>query len=206
MELEKPYQPLIASQLRRIVKIFFEHHRRAAMVAGLILLGLGAAALAAPSLASVIVTILASWLLFVSGLVDLAVSWTSRKPARQSWFLPLGTAAAGLLFIIWPRIALTCFSLALGAYLVCDGVMKLARALRHRRERLERWGRSFLKGSFDLLLALAITIMIGPGINAWIVGVVAAAELLFEGLWLMAMVAAGRRRYGSASAARATLI
>ena len=93
-------------------------------------------------------------------------------------------SATGIAFITWPLYGTIVLSLVLGAYLTISGVLNLAPALRHRRVKLENWRRPLLKGSFDLLLALGIAIMIGPGINVWIVGVIVGVELVFEGLRL----------------------
>lgn len=172
------------------------HHWRTVLVEGTLLVVLGAAAIVAPFVAGLVAAVLVAWLLIFSGLLGLSTSWSMRKVQGATWSAVSSvlTLLVGIAVFVWPIGGLVSLTLILGAYFTIDGVGTIASSLQHRKAGTGNWGWLLLSGVLDLLLAAAV-IVLQPGVNAWLVGLVVGVDLVFAGASLIAMGWAARFQF-----------
>jgi uncharacterized membrane protein HdeD (DUF308 family) len=158
------------------------------LVEGIILLGLGLAAIVLPVIATVTVAIIVGWLLLVSGIVGLLASYRMRRAPGVWWSLlsaMLGIAA-GFVLLRWPLSGALSLTLILTVFFVIEGVVSIFYALEHKRGLSGRWGWMLISGAVDLVLAG--TIFLGlPGTAAWAIGLLVGINLVFGGSAVIAM-------------------
>jgi uncharacterized membrane protein HdeD (DUF308 family) len=166
----------------------FHQHWWTVLIEGFLLLVLGTIAITVPFLAGIVITVVIGWLLIFAGLLGLWTGWFMRRVKGQGWAILSSVVAitAGAAFFAWPIGGLVSLTLVLGAYLTVDGVATIALALQHRRAKTQNWGWPLVNGILDLLLATAI-IILQPGVNAWLVGVIVGVDLIFAGISMIAM-------------------
>jgi uncharacterized membrane protein HdeD (DUF308 family) len=158
------------------------------LIEGIILLGLGLAAIVLPVIATVAVAIIVGWLLLVSGIVGLLASYRMRRAPGVWWSLlsaMLGIAA-GFVLLRWPLSGALSLTLILTVFFVIEGVVSIFYALEHKRGLSGRWGWMLISGAVDLFLAG--TIFLGlPGTAGWAIGLLVGINLVFGGSAVIAM-------------------
>lgn len=158
------------------------------LVEGIILVILGLAAIAIPSIATLAVEILVGWLFLISGIAGwITTFWMGRVPGFW-WSLVsaiLGIAA-GTVLLLWPLSGVLSLTLVLIVFFVIEGVASMMFALEHKRELSGRWGWMLASGIIDLILAAIIFVGL-PGTAAWAIGLVVGINMVFGGLALIAM-------------------
>ena len=86
--------------------------------------------------------------------------------AREWWLVALRgliSIAFGIVAFVWPGITLFALVLLFGAYLLVDGIVALAQAIRFRHER-ERWPMLLLEAILGIVVG--IVAFLWPGITA----------------------------------------
>ena len=158
------------------------------LVEGVVLLVLGATAIALPPLATLAVTILLGWLFLVSGVVGLVSTFWMRQAPGFWWSLLSGVLAVvvGLLLLVRPLSGALSLTLVLVAFFVIEGVASIMFALDHKRELSGRWGWMLASGIVDLILALMIFAGL-PSTAAWAIGLLVGINMVFGGAALIAM-------------------
>jgi uncharacterized membrane protein HdeD (DUF308 family) len=158
------------------------------LVEGIILVILGLAAIAIPSIATLAVEILVGWLFLISGIAGwITTFWMGRVPGFW-WSLVsaiLGIAA-GIMLLLRPLSGVLSLTLVLIVFFVIEGVASMMFALEHKRELSGRWGWMLASGIIDLILAAIIFVGL-PGTAAWAIGLVVGINMVFGGLALIAM-------------------
>ena len=158
------------------------------LVEGIILVILGLAAIAIPSIATLAVEILVGWLFLISGIAGwITTFWMGRVPGFW-WSLVsaiLGIAA-GIMLLLRPLSGVLSLTLVLIVFFVIEGVASMMFALEHKRELSGRWGWMLASGIIDLILAAIIFAGL-PGTAAWAIGLVVGINMVFGGLALIAM-------------------
>jgi uncharacterized membrane protein HdeD (DUF308 family) len=180
--------------LRAVIARAMHEHWRWFLIEGLILLVLGAAAIAVPELAGVAATIWFGWILIIGGVVGLIATLRAQGVPGFAWALlsaVLALVAGGLL--LWnPMRGLVTLTYVLIFFFVVDGVFMIVLALAHRRELTGRWQWLAFNGALDLILA-AIIVAGFPGSFAWALGLLLGIDLLFGGATLIAMALEARK-------------
>jgi uncharacterized membrane protein HdeD (DUF308 family) len=174
--------PQDAERLERQVVRAFRENWHLLLIEGIILALLGAAAIIIPQIATLAVTILLSWVFFVSGVVGLITTFMMRQAPGFWWslFSALVAIAAGVTLIGWPASGALSLTILLIAFFILEGIATIMYALEHKRELSGRWGLVLASGIVDL--GLAAIILAGlPGTAAWALGLLVGVNMLFGG-------------------------
>jgi uncharacterized membrane protein HdeD (DUF308 family) len=163
-------------------------HWRLFLFEGIVLLGLGLAAILVPPIATITVEILVGWLLLLSGILGLITTWRMRKAPGFSWALLSAALAiiAGVVLLRWPLSGAVSLTLILTIFFFVEGVASIFYALDHRRELSGRWNWMLASGAIDLILATFIFIGL-PGTAAWAIGLLVGINMVFGGAAVIAM-------------------
>jgi uncharacterized membrane protein HdeD (DUF308 family) len=176
------------AKIQRAVAGALHEHWTLFLVEGVVLLVLGATAIALPLLATLALTILIGWLFLVSGVVGLFTTFWLRQAPGFWWSLlsaVLGIVV-GTVLLAAPASGAVSLTLVLVVFFVIEGVASVMFALDHKRELSGRWGWMLMSGVIDL--ALAALILSGlPGSAGWAIGLIVGINLIFGGAALIAM-------------------
>ena len=180
-------QPDIAKIQSAVANALHEHWVLF-LVEGVVLLVLGATAIALPPLATLALTIVIGWLFLVSGVVGLFTTYMMRHAPGFWWSLlsaALGVVVGGLL-LARPISGAFSLTLVLIVFFVMEGVASIMFALDHKRELSGRWGWMLVSGIVDLVLAAFVFIGL-PSTAAWAIGLLVGINMVFGGSALIAM-------------------
>jgi len=187
-------QPAGNQDLRQIIAKAMHEHWKWFLIEGIVLLVLGAAAIAIPPLAGITATIWLGWLLVIGGAVGLYA--TIRAPGVPGYFWALLSAILALVaggLLLWnPMRGLATLTYVLIAFFILDGIVMIMLALQHRRELVGRWQWIAFNGVVDLILAGVIIAGL-PGSLVWALGLLLGIDLLFGGAALIAMAMEARK-------------
>jgi len=164
------------------------------LIEGIVLLALGAAAIALPLVATVAVAIIIGWVLLLSGVVGL-ISTIRMRHAPGFWWSLISAVlgiVAGVVLLRWPLNGALSLTLILTVFLAIEGIVSILFALDHRREFSGRWGFMLISGVVDLILAGLIFAGL-PGTAAWAIGLLVGINLVFGGAALIAMALHARK-------------
>ena len=180
-------QPDIAGFQRAAAAALHEHWVFF-LVEGVVLLVLGATAIAIPVLATVAVTIIFGWLFLVSGVVGLFTTFWMRSAPGFWWSLL--SAVLGIVVGVWllaaPVTGAVSLTLVLIAFFIIEGVASIMFSLDHKRELSGNWGWMLVSGIVDLVLAIMIFAGL-PSTAAWAIGLLVGINMVFGGVALIAM-------------------
>jgi uncharacterized membrane protein HdeD (DUF308 family) len=168
-------------------------HWKFFLIEGLVLMALGVVAVCVPPLATVTAEIFIGWLVLMSGVLGLGMTFQTRGSPGFGWSLlsALVGIAAGAVLLIWPLSGVFSLTVILAIFLGSEGVISILYALAHRREASSRWQMMLASGIVDLLLA-GIIIAGLPGTAAWAIGLIVGINLFFGGMALTAMALQAR--------------
>jgi uncharacterized membrane protein HdeD (DUF308 family) len=163
------------------------------VIEGVVLLVLGMLAIVVPPLATLGITIFIGWLLLVSGVVGLFMTFATRGLPGFWWSLVSGLlgVVAGLVLLAWPVSGAVSLTLVLTAFFIVEGVASIMYALDHKRQLSGRWGLMLLSGVIDLVLAAVILAGL-PGTALWALGVLVGINMVFGGISLIGLGLAAR--------------
>ena len=136
-------------------------HWKFFLIEGIVLVILGMIAICVPPVATVTVEIFIGWLILLSGVLGLVMTFQTRGSPGFGWSLLSAVVgiAAGIVLLLWPLSGVLTLTVMLTAFLTVEGVVSIMYALAHRRERIHILGRF-------------------PESRAWILQVRASPELL----------------------------
>jgi uncharacterized membrane protein HdeD (DUF308 family) len=173
-------QTAIRNSLRAHWKFF--------LIEGILLVVLGMIAICVPPLATVTVELLIGWLILLSGVLGLVMTFQTRGSPGFGWSLLSAVVGilVGIVLLIWPLSGVLSLTLMLTIFLGAEGIVSIMYALAHRRESSSRWQMMLISGIVDLILA---GLILGglPGTAAWAIGLIVGINLLFGGVALVAM-------------------
>ena len=163
------------------------------VIEGVVLLILGMLAIVVPPLATLGITIFIGWLLLVSGVVGLFMTFATRGLPGFWWSLVSGLlgVVAGLVLLAWPVSGAVSLTLVLTAFFIVEGIASIMYALEHKRQLSGRWGWMLFSGVVDLVLA-AIILAGLPGTALWALGVLVGINMIFGGTSLIGLGLAAR--------------
>jgi uncharacterized membrane protein HdeD (DUF308 family) len=167
------------------VRRSLKEHWQLFVIQGILLIILGALAVAAPVIASVAFAAFIGWLLFFAG-VFRAVSLFRAPHAPGYWsslLLSILTAILGLIIAVFPLQGAITLTMVLTAYFIVHGISSFALAFSIKGD-TGRWVLLFLGGIIDLALA-ALVIAGWPSTSIFILGLYVGINLLFTGFALI---------------------
>jgi uncharacterized membrane protein HdeD (DUF308 family) len=168
-------------------------HWKFFLVEGIVLLILGAIAVCVPPLATVAVEVLIGWLILMSGVLGLVMTFQTRGSPGFGWSLLSAVVgiAAGIVLLAWPLSGVFSLTVMLTIFLALEGIASIMYALAHRSERTSRWELMLVSGLVDLILAGLIVAGL-PGTAAWAIGLIVGINLLFGGVALVGLALQAR--------------
>ena len=175
----------VPSELRQHWKLF--------LFQGIVMIILGALAVAAPAVATVAVDIYVGWLFLISGVVGLVAMFSAGSASSFLWTLvpALLCLAVGVLLICQPVTGAYSLTFLLTAFFIAEGVFQIASSFTYRDLVPASWGWMLASGIADLVLA-GIIIWAFPSSAMWALGLVVGVNLITSGLAVTMMAIAGR--------------
>ena len=180
-------QPDISGIQRRVAKAIHDHWVLY-LVEGVVLVVLGATAIALPLLATLAVTIFLGWLILLSGVVGMVTTLWARRAPGFWWSLLSAILAVvvGVLLLARPISGALTLTVLLVAFFVIEGAATIMFALDHKRELSGQWGWMLVSGVVDLFLAALIFAGL-PSTSAWAIGLLVGINMIFGGVALTMM-------------------
>ena len=134
--------------LRLAIATSLHEHWVFYLVEGIVLIGLGAAAIVVPAVATLAVTIFLGWLFLISGIVGLFTTFWMRGVPGFWWSLVSAILAivVGVLLIGRPIAVALPLTFLLVAFFLIEGVASIMFALDHRRELSAAWASMLASG------------------------------------------------------------
>jgi uncharacterized membrane protein HdeD (DUF308 family) len=148
---------------------------------GVLLIVLGAAAVASPFLAAVAVNVAVAWLIVLAGVVHLVLAFRAHGAGSMIWKLLVGVAYVcfGGYLIARPVLGVASLTLLLASLFLIEGVLDIVLFVKMRPIRGSSW--VLLDGIVSLLLGLMIY-MQWPSSAAWAIGTLVGVSLIFSGV------------------------
>jgi uncharacterized membrane protein HdeD (DUF308 family) len=159
---------------------------------GVLLIGLGMLAIAAPMVAALAVNVLIAWLIVLAGVVHLIVAFHSREAGSMIWRFLVGLAyiCFGAYLIARPVLGVASLTLVLASLFLVEGVFNIVLFFRVRPFLRSSW--ILLDGIVTLLLGLMIY-MQWPSSSGWAIGTLVGVSMIFSGVTRVMMSFAVRK-------------
>ena len=127
-------------------------HWKFFLIEGIVLVILGLIAVCVPPLATVTVELLIGWLILLSGVLGLVMTFQTRGSPGFGWSLLSAVVgiAAGVVLLLWPLSGVLTLTVMLTAFLTVEGVVSIMYAMAHRRETTSRWQMMLLSGIVEI--------------------------------------------------------
>jgi uncharacterized membrane protein HdeD (DUF308 family) len=163
------------------------------LVLGILLMILGALALAASALMTLGTMVFFGFLLLIGGVIQLIHAFKAR--GWGGLFLLLLTGILGVvtggLMVRHPGAAALSLTLLLASFFMVGGLFRVVGSLLLR---FPNWGWACLSGVIAFLLGVML-VMEWPASGLWFIGIYIGITLIFEGWgWVMVALAARRRK------------
>lgn len=170
-------QEEFANTVRRSLK----EHWQMFVIQGILLVILGALAIAVPQVASVAISAFVGWLLFFAGAMRAVTLYRApHAPGYlSSLLLSILTAILGLVLALFPVQGAFTLTLALVAYFIAHGIATFFLAFSIKAD-TGRWILLVLGGIIDLVLA-GLVISGWPATGIWVLGLYVGINMLFTG-------------------------
>lgn len=148
---------------------------------GVLLIGLGIAAIIAPVVSTIVAETWIALILISAGIAKLVYAWLSRTQNGFIWKLLLSGLyiATGIMLLVNPLTGVITLTLLLGGFLLTEGVFEIILAFRIRTER--NWSSVLVNGIITLLLGSLIGFQ-WPGNAPWLLGVAIGASIISTGV------------------------
>jgi uncharacterized membrane protein HdeD (DUF308 family) len=160
---------------------------------GILLSVLGLLLIAAPALGTLAVDLLVGWFLIIGGIAQLIHAFMEK--AWRGFLLEVASGmlylVVGLLLVFYPMAGAQALTIFLAAFLLIEGIVRIAMALRLRPA--QGWGWLLFGGIVTVILALLIW-MQWPASALWVIGLLVGINLLFTG-WSLTMMAIAMRAH-----------
>jgi uncharacterized membrane protein HdeD (DUF308 family) len=168
-------------------------HWKFFLIEGIVLLIMGAIAVCVPPIATVAVEVFIGWIILLSGVLGLVMTFQTRGSPGFGWSLlsALLGLVVGIVLLAWPLSGVLSLTVMLTIFLALEGVASIMYAMAHRRERSSRWELMLVSGIVDLILAGLILAGL-PGTAAWAIGLIVGINMLFGGVALIALALQAR--------------
>lgn len=162
----------------------------------ILLILLGAAALAMPFLAGLAATVWAAWLFFFAGIMHLVLAFHVRGAGAHLWEALIGVLyllIGGFLFF-HPVAGLVSLTMALGIYLAVKAIFEIIAGIILRPRAGGVW--LIVDAIIDFILAAMIWTHL-PSSAAWVIGAIIGISILLNGVSRLALALAARRTYAA---------
>ena len=160
--------------------------RRRLMIAGVLLLVLGAVAIVVPAVASVATAIFIGWILVIASAFDLANAMAVEDGGRKAFrfVLAILTFIAGIYLLVAPLDGVFTLTVVLVIWFMATGTARVIVGIAERG--LPGWGMTVLSGAISIALGVLIAEKL-PSSADWAIGLIVGVDLLFSGTTLTAL-------------------
>ena len=160
------------------------------IIAGVLMLIVGAVGIFAPTIMSLVVVTFLGWLFLISAAVQGYIVYKTYNRSFSAWLKPVLSLIVGLLLFIYPIEGVAAIGLLLAAYLLVDAYSSFGFAMDYRPN---QWWWILIVNAL-LSIVLAVLIMLGwPVSSLFWVGLYAAVSLFFDGVALVALGMGARK-------------
>lgn len=166
-----------------------ERTRRRMLIAGVLMLIIGALGVVVPQVLSFTLSLLVGALLIAAGLVSLYLTWYGYQRSLLAWVKPVILLGVGLLIAFHPVAGPAAIGLVLILYFLLSAFAGISLALALKP--LPGWGWLLFSGLVSAVLAL-IFIAGWPFEARWLVGLFVGINLIFDGISLLMVGLAAR--------------
>jgi uncharacterized membrane protein HdeD (DUF308 family) len=165
---------------------------------GILMIILGAFAIAAPYGATLAVQFALGWILVIGGIAEAIHAFMAR--GWGGFLLELLSAilylVVGVLLLVNPVGGALALTIVLAVFLIVEGIFKIMMAMRVRDHR--GWGWLLASGVLSVILGVLIWAE-WPASGLWVIGLLVGIQLLFTG-WSLVMLALAARAHRQAIA------
>lgn len=153
----------------------------------ILMIVLGAIAIAFPFFATVASTLVFSWVFIFAGIAQLVYAFHSRGAGQVVWKLILGLLylLAGIFVLANPLQGVLAFTLVLGITIFVQGIIQVSLAFQLRRTS-PKWLWMLVSGIAGIILGIFIWSSF-PFSAAWLIGIWIGANLFFDGIWMLTL-------------------
>jgi uncharacterized membrane protein HdeD (DUF308 family) len=167
--------------------------RKRLMLAGILMLVLGAVAIVVPAVASVATAIFIGWILVIASAFELANGMAVEHGARRALraVLAVLTFAAGLYLLVAPLDGVFTLTVILVIWFMATGTARVIVGIAERG--LPGWGMTVLSGVISIVLGVLIAEKL-PSSADWAIGLIVGVDLFFAGITLTSLAYTLRNR------------
>ena len=167
-----------------------ERTKKSFIGGGIILILLGAGAIALPLAASLAIEVIFGWIFVISGIVTVIHSFNALNSGKCFLRLLSGIfyLAIGIMFLAYPIQGVATLTLLLAILFTFQGVIKIAVAIRLKP--MQNWSWMLVSGIASLLLS-GIIWAGWPSSVSWVLGLLVGINLMLSG-WTMLMLASSK--------------
>jgi uncharacterized membrane protein HdeD (DUF308 family) len=160
--------------------------RKRLMVAGVLMLVLGAVAIIVPAVASVAIAIFVGWILVIASAFGLANAMAVEHGGRKAlqFVLALLTFIAGLYLLVAPLDGVFTLTVVLVIWFMATGTARVIIGIAERG--VPGWGMTIVSGAISILLGVLIAEEL-PSSADWAIGLIVGVDLLFSGTLLTSL-------------------
>ncbi|MGA7933126.1 MAG: HdeD family acid-resistance protein [Kovacikia sp.] len=165
---------------------------------GVLLILLGVAAIAFPVFSTYAAEIWISWIILFAGIGKIVYAFQTRNEGGFLWKLLLGIlyAGTGVFLLVYPLQGILTLTLALGIFLLVEGVFEIILAFQMRPAK--GWGLSLANGITTLILGGLIWFE-WPLNGPFAIGLLVGISMIFTGFTRFSLSVAARSALGQAS-------
>lgn len=154
------------------------------ILAGILMLVVGAIGIIVPVQMSMVVIALLGWLFIVSAFIQGYITYKTYRGSFSAWLKPILSLVSGILLFVFPIEGVAVLAVMLSAYLMIDAFSSIGFGLDYRPNRW--WWVHIINALISIVLA--VLIMVGwPVSSLFWVGLYAAISLFFDGVALVSM-------------------
>jgi uncharacterized membrane protein HdeD (DUF308 family) len=167
--------------------------RKRLMLAGVLMLVLGAVAIVVPAVASVATAIFIGWILVIASAFELANAMAVEHGGRRALraVLAVLTFAAGLYLLVAPLDGVFTLTVILVIWFMATGTARVIVGIAERG--LPGWGMTVLSGVISIVLGVLIAEKL-PSSADWAIGLIVGVDLFFAGITLTSLAYTLRNR------------
>jgi uncharacterized membrane protein HdeD (DUF308 family) len=162
------------------------------IIAAIVFILAGIAAIVEPGMAALGVTLLVGWLLIFGAVAHLIATFRGGGAARVLWELLSAVvfAVGGFYMLSHPLLALGSLTALLGGVIIAVGIFEIITYFRMQREHPSGW---ILANGILALILGGLILAHWPSSSVWAIGTLVGVNLLFTGITRLMFGIAGRR-------------
>jgi uncharacterized membrane protein HdeD (DUF308 family) len=156
------------------------------MIAGVLMLVLGAVAIIVPAIASVATAIFIGWILVIASAFDFANAMSVEHGARRAlrFVLAVITFVAGIYLVVAPLDGVFTLTVVLVIWFMATGTARVIIGIAERG--VPGWGMTIVSGAISIALGVLIAEEL-PSSADWAIGLIVGVDLLFSGTVLASL-------------------